>query len=67
MAAAVDASWEGRASARVARAVAHRHRSEAMIHLAMTDLTARRLASENTIIWRDPSPRHKKQHIGMKY
>lgn len=29
-------------------------RSEAMIHLAMTDLTARRLTSESTISWRDP-------------
>ncbi|MFE5406877.1 IS5 family transposase [Streptomyces sp. NPDC056580] len=31
-------------------------RSEAMIHLAMTDLMARRLTSENTISWRDPTP-----------
>ncbi len=30
-------------------------RSEAMIHLAMTDLMARRLTSENTISWRDPT------------
>lgn len=29
-------------------------RSEAMIHLAMTSLMARRLTSENTISWRDP-------------
>ena len=29
-------------------------RSEAVIHLAMTDLMARRLTSENTISWRDP-------------
>ncbi len=29
-------------------------RSEAMIHLAMTDLKARRLTGENTISWRDP-------------
>lgn len=29
-------------------------RSEAMIHLAMTGLMARRLTSENTISWRDP-------------
>ncbi len=29
-------------------------RSEAMIHLAMTSLTARRLTSENTVSWRDP-------------
>ena len=34
----------------------HRHRSEAMIHLAMTDLMARRLIGENTISWRDPTP-----------
>lgn len=32
----------------------HPHRSEAMIHLAMTDLIARRLTGENTISWRDP-------------
>ncbi|MBP2341653.1 hypothetical protein JOF58_000513 [Streptomyces cinnamonensis] len=25
-----------------------------MIHIAMTDLMARRLTSENTISWRDP-------------
>ncbi|MFF9178686.1 IS5 family transposase [Streptomyces sp. NPDC014793] len=31
-------------------------RSEAMIHLAMTDLMARRLTGENTISWRDPTP-----------
>lgn len=30
-------------------------RSEAMIHIAMTDLMARRLTSENTITWRDPT------------
>ncbi|OKI46872.1 transposase [Streptomyces sp. TSRI0281] len=29
-------------------------RSEALVHLAMTDLMARRLTSENTISWRDP-------------
>ncbi|WSR28698.1 transposase [Streptomyces sp. NBC_00272] len=29
-------------------------RSEAVIHIAMTDLMARRLTSENTISWRDP-------------
>lgn len=29
-------------------------RSEAVIHLAMTDLMARRITSENTISWRDP-------------
>ncbi|WSA96665.1 hypothetical protein OIE63_37765 [Streptomyces sp. NBC_01795] len=32
------------------------HRSEAMTHLAMTDLMARRLTGENTISWRDSSP-----------
>nr|WP_307628653.1 transposase [Streptomyces turgidiscabies] len=36
----------------------HPHRSEAMIHLAMTDLMARRLTGENTISWRDPTPAH---------
>ncbi|GHC90806.1 hypothetical protein GCM10010349_79100 [Streptomyces flavofungini] len=30
-------------------------RSEAMIHLAMADLMARRLTGENTISWRDPT------------
>lgn len=29
-------------------------RSEAIIHLAMTDLMTRRITSENTISWRDP-------------
>lgn len=29
-------------------------RSEALIHLVMTSLMARRLTSENTISWRDP-------------
>ncbi|MFC9855922.1 IS5 family transposase [Streptomyces prasinus] len=33
-------------------------RSEAMIHLAMTDLMARRLTGENTISWRDPAKPH---------
>ncbi|MET9973191.1 IS5 family transposase [Streptomyces sp. NPDC006356] len=33
----------------------HPHRSEAMIHLAMTDLMARRLTGETTISWRDPT------------
>ncbi len=37
-------------------------RSEAMIHLAMTDLMARRLTGENTISWRD-STHQTKQHI----
>ncbi len=31
-------------------------RSEAVIHIAMTDLMARRLTGENTISWRDPTP-----------
>ncbi|MET7716413.1 IS5 family transposase [Streptomyces sp. NPDC005407] len=31
----------------------HPHRSEALIHLAMTDLMARRLTGESTISWRD--------------
>lgn len=30
-------------------------RSEATIHLAMTDLMARRLTGEATISWRDPT------------
>ncbi|WP_369275912.1 IS5 family transposase [Streptomyces sp. R11] len=30
-------------------------RSEAMIHLAMTDLMARRLTGETTVSWRDPT------------
>lgn len=30
-------------------------RSEAMIHLAMSDLMARRLTSEATVSWRDPT------------
>lgn len=34
-------------------------RSEAMIHLAMTDLMARRLTSQNTISWRGPTLRPK--------
>nr|WP_303714410.1 transposase [Kutzneria buriramensis]WKX14273.1 transposase [Kutzneria buriramensis] len=32
-------------------------RSEAMVHLAMTDLMARRLTDETTISWRDPTSR----------
>ncbi|MEV5433480.1 IS5 family transposase [Streptomyces sp. NPDC052701] len=39
-------------------------RSEAMIHLAMTDLMARRLTGENTISWRDPSKHHQPQIPG---
>lgn len=31
-------------------------RSEAVIHIAMTDLMARRLTGESTISWRDPTP-----------
>jgi transposase len=31
-------------------------RSEAMIHLVMTDLMARRLTAEAAISWRDPAP-----------
>jgi hypothetical protein len=30
-----------------------------MIHVAMTDLMARRLTGENTISWRDPTPQAK--------
>ncbi len=30
-------------------------RSEAMIHIAMTDLMARRLTGESTVPWRDPT------------
>ncbi|MEU1629362.1 IS5 family transposase [Streptomyces sp. NPDC020096] len=39
-------------------------RSEAMIHLAMTDLMARRLTGENTISWRDPAKPHQPQIPG---
>ncbi|WP_405958151.1 IS5 family transposase [Streptomyces phaeochromogenes] len=42
----------------------HPHRSEAMIHLAMTDLMARRLTGENTISWRDPTPAHQSRIKG---
>ncbi|MGC0208403.1 IS5 family transposase [Streptomyces levis] len=34
-------------------------RSEAMIHIAMADLMARRLTRENAISWRDPTPQTK--------
>ncbi|MFD8416921.1 transposase, partial [Streptomyces sp. NPDC059650] len=34
-------------------------RSQAVIHIAMTDLMARRLTSENTVSWRDPTPQTK--------
>ncbi|GHD46993.1 hypothetical protein GCM10010317_023270 [Streptomyces mirabilis] len=39
-------------------------RSEAVIHIAMTDLMARRLTSENAISWRDPTPQTKQQIPG---
>ncbi|OSP40050.1 IS5/IS1182 family transposase [Streptomyces sp. 13-12-16] len=39
-------------------------RSEAMIHLAMTDLMARRLTGESTISWRDPAKHHQPQIPG---
>ncbi|MGW2880596.1 IS5 family transposase, partial [Streptomyces sp. NPDC001233] len=39
-------------------------RSEAMIHLAMADLMARRLTGENTISWRDPTLQTKRQIPG---
>ncbi|WP_314249767.1 IS5 family transposase [Streptomyces sp. DSM 40907] len=42
----------------------HPHRSEAMIHLAMTDLMARRPTGENTISWRDPTPAHQSRIPG---
>ncbi|APY90672.1 transposase [Streptomyces alfalfae] len=39
-------------------------RSEAVIHIAMTDLMARRLTGENTISWRDPTPQTNHQIPG---
>ncbi|MEV6782843.1 IS5 family transposase [Streptomyces sp. NPDC051098] len=42
----------------------HPHRSEAMIHLAMTDLMTRRLTGENTISWRNPTPAHQSRIQG---
>ena len=39
-------------------------RSGAMIHIAMTDIMARRLTSENTISWRDPTPQTKRRIPG---
>ncbi|MER6312051.1 IS5 family transposase [Streptomyces sp. NPDC001657] len=39
-------------------------RSEAMIHLAMTDLMARRLTGENTISWRDPTAHNRDRITG---
>ncbi|MFD5521324.1 IS5 family transposase [Streptomyces sp. NPDC127066] len=38
--------------------------SETMIHIAMTDLMTRRLTSENTISWRDPTPAHQSRIQG---
>jgi hypothetical protein len=37
---------------------------EAMIHLAMTDLMARRLTGETTVSWRDPTSRDETQSTG---
>ncbi|EFD65125.1 hypothetical protein SAMN05428941_7037 [Streptomyces sp. 2114.2] len=34
------------------------------IHIAMTDLMARRLTGENTISWRDPTPQTKQMISG---
>jgi transposase len=42
-------------------------RSEAMIHIAMTDLMARRLTGENIISRRDPTPQTKQPIPGMKH
>ncbi|MFF2810350.1 IS5 family transposase [Streptomyces sp. NPDC058000] len=39
-------------------------RSEAMIHLAMTDLMARRLTGEATVSWHDPINQHQPQIPG---
>lgn len=39
-------------------------RSEAMIHLVMTDLMARRLTGEATLSWRDPAKSQKPQITG---
>ncbi|MFD5066297.1 IS5 family transposase [Streptomyces sp. NPDC058394] len=39
-------------------------RSEAMIHLAMTDLMGRRLTGETTVSWRDPTPQDETQSTG---
>ncbi|MEW2080052.1 IS5/IS1182 family transposase, partial [Streptomyces sp. NPDC013433] len=39
-------------------------RSEAMIHLAMTNLMARRLTGESTISRRDPAKHHQPQIPG---
>ena len=40
------------------------HHSEPMIHLAMSDLMARRLTGESTISWRDPSKPHQTKILG---
>jgi hypothetical protein len=42
-------------------------RSEAMIHLAMADLMARRLTGESTISWRDPAPPGQIADSGIKH
>ncbi len=39
-------------------------RSEAMIHLAMTDLMARRPTGEATTSWRNPINQHQPQNPG---
>ncbi|GAA2463355.1 hypothetical protein GCM10010405_54800 [Streptomyces macrosporus] len=39
-------------------------RSEAMIHLAVTDLMARRLTGETTISWRDSAKTHQPKISG---
>ncbi|MFE7795945.1 IS5 family transposase [Streptomyces sp. NPDC057460] len=39
-------------------------RSEAVIHLAMTDLMGRRLTGETTVSWRDPTPQDETQSTG---
>ncbi|MEH0516950.1 hypothetical protein QBC31_40850 [Streptomyces sp. B21-079] len=39
-------------------------RSEALTHIAVADVMARRLTSENTISWRDPTPQIEQQIPG---
>lgn len=39
-------------------------RSEAVIHIAMTDLMARRLTGESTISWRAPANPHQSRTSG---
>jgi hypothetical protein len=39
--------------------------SEAMIHLAMTDLMARRLTGEATVSWHDPTPHNETPVPGL--